>query len=152
MVTASFPVYAGDTVLGVASRDITVKQLAQSVLSHLVDGGHASAIIVDRHGLVIDASSPRLAVELDEVNTAAGAAVLHYRDSSGLRQLNADAAVASSDVAINDVVERVIDTVGNGSADAVVRFAVGEILVLAAPIPSTGWLVVMMIGGDAHLL
>jgi hypothetical protein len=32
MVTASFPIYRGDTLLGVMSRDITLQELADSVL------------------------------------------------------------------------------------------------------------------------
>jgi hypothetical protein len=42
MINASYPIYAGDRLLGVSSRDVTLKELARSVLSHLTDATGSS--------------------------------------------------------------------------------------------------------------
>jgi hypothetical protein len=78
MMTASYPVYEDDRLLGVVSHDITLKQLTKSVLSRLARDG-SSVLLIAADGLAIDASDPKLAAEIDQVNTKAGAAVLHYR-------------------------------------------------------------------------
>jgi hypothetical protein len=142
MVTASYPVYRGDTLLGVMSRDITLKQLAESVLSKLgVDG--SSALIVAADGLAIHASDPRLAEEIDAVNTKASAAVLYYRTEPGMKTLTVKDAVASESVETNALVERVLAEAGKAD-DGVVRLAFDDKRVLAARIARTGWFAVLM--------
>jgi hypothetical protein len=140
MVTASFPIYRGDTLLGVMSRDITLKELADSVLrSEVVQG--ASALLVDQNGLVIDASDPSLAAEIAAVNSKAGAAVLHCRTAAGLQALSVAGAIASGAGGTNALVEQVLAQAGGG--DSVVRFQHEGRRVLAARIRRTGWLLVL---------
>ena len=106
MITASYPVYAGDRLLGVSSRDITLKELARSVLSHLTDATGSSALLIDSKGLAIDATDPALAAEIDQVNSEAGAAVLYFRTADGIKRLGAKDAVASQSAEVSSAVEQ----------------------------------------------
>ena len=45
MITASYPVYDSESLLGVMSHDITLKELASSVLLHLTNVERSSALI-----------------------------------------------------------------------------------------------------------
>ena len=87
MITASYPVYSSDSLQGVMSRDITLKELAETVLAplHGIPGG--TALLVDDHGLAIGASDPDLVAEIDRVNTEAGGAVLYFRTAEGMKTL-----------------------------------------------------------------
>jgi hypothetical protein len=139
MVTASYPIYQGDTLLGVMSRDITLKELTDSVLRPETGWG-ASVLLVDRDGLAIGASDPDLAAELDAVNTKSGAAVLYYRSAEGMQSVTTDGAVASADTAVDALVERLLAAIGD--RDSVALDLDGQ-TVLAARVPRTGWLLIL---------
>lgn len=141
MITASYPVYEGDSLLGVVSRDITLKQLAKSVLSHLTSANGSVALIVDSDGLAIDASDPALAAEIDRVNAKAGAAVLYYRSGDGMETITNRDAVASSSAETNALVEQVLAKSGGGDT---LRLELDGRRVLAAPIERTAWLLVLI--------
>lgn len=143
MITASYPIYSGDTLLGVSSRDITLKELARSVLSHLADATGRGALLIDRNGLAIAATDPTLAAEIDRVSSAAGAAVLYLRTAEGMTGLGIEHAVASQSAQVNKAVERLLSR-GEGDGDSSVGSDATEGHVLAARIEQTGWLVVLM--------
>ncbi|WP_116132478.1 cache domain-containing protein [Tropicimonas sp. IMCC34043] len=143
MITASYPAFDGDTLLGVASRDVTLDELAQGVLGRLAESGGATALLIDGTGLAIGASDPGMAAEIDRVNTAAGAAVLYYRTSANLQGIAG--ATASAEDWANAAVDRVL--AGASPADAVSIESAGQ-RVLAAQVPSTGWYVVLVEGGN----
>jgi hypothetical protein len=143
MVTASYPVYAGDRLLGVSSRDITLKELARSVLSHLTDATGRSALLIDRNGLAIEATDPALAAEIDRVNAEAGAAVLYFRTADGIKRLGAKDAAASQSAEMNSAVERLL-LQPVGSSDPTVRLDVDGRRLLAARIERTGGVLVLM--------
>lgn len=138
MVTASHPIYRGDTLLGVMSRDITLKQLTSSLLSRLIEGG-SNALIVDRNGLAIDATDPDLAHEIEIENSGSRAAVLHYRSPSGMKSIASQDAVPSKTASINRLVERVLS---EAMSPGPVRFHQGPWRVLASRIKHTGWLLI----------
>jgi hypothetical protein len=142
MITVSYPVYEGSTLLGVVSRDITLKQLSSQVLSHLVVGAGAVAFIVDRSGRVIGVSDPGLSRELERVNFKAAAAVLHYRTKEGLKRLGSKSAKTSASAWINQVTETLLAREAKASASAVIRFVQDGREVLAARTARTGWYVV----------
>ena len=144
MITASYPIYAGDRLLGVASHDITLKQLSRSVLSHLTGQTSASAFIVDKRGLAIDASDPALEAEIEHVNGERKAAVLFYRSPVGLAKQAGVGAVASRYGWVNEVTERVLDKATQSRAPEVFDMAIDGRNVLAARIESTGWFVVLV--------
>jgi len=143
MITASYPVYAGDSLLGVSSRDITLGELARSLLSHLTDATGSSAVLIDSKGLAIDATDPVLAAEIDRVNTEAGAAVLYFRTADGIKRLGTNDAVASESAELNSAVESLLRQAESSSAPTV-RLDIDGRRVLAARIERTGWLVVLM--------
>jgi hypothetical protein len=143
MITASYPIYAGDRLLGVASRDITLKQLSRSVLTHLARGDSASAFIIDKRGLAIAASDPGLAAELERVNTEKQAAVLFYRSSAAIAKKVEPGAVISRFDWVNDVAERVLTRAAQAGASGAIEMQVDGRKVLAARIESTGWFVVL---------
>lgn len=140
MVTASYPIYEGDRLLGVMSRDITLKQLTSAVLSRLTGDG-SSALIVDRDGLAVDATEPKLADEMARVNAKAGAAVLYYRTVQGMKKVGAKGAVASEAASIDALVEQVLAKASDGDT---LRLDLDGQRVLAAPITHTGWLLVLI--------
>jgi len=141
MITASYPVYDGDSLLGVVSRDVTLKQLAKSVLRHLTSADGSVALIVDGNGLAIDATDPALAAEIDQVNARARAAVLYYRTDDGMEMITTKDAVASSSAETNKLVEQVLEKAGGGNT---VRLDLNGRRVLAAPIERTAWLLVLI--------
>jgi hypothetical protein len=141
MITASYPVYEGDSLLGVVSRDITLKQLSKSVLRHLTSADGSIALLVDGEGLAIDASDPALASEIDRVNAKAGAAVLYYRSPEGMETITTRDAIASSSAETNALVEQVLAKAGGGNT---VQLELGGRRVLAAPIEHTPWLLVLV--------
>ena len=141
MITASYPVYEGDSLLGVVSRDITLKQLAKSVLRHLTSANGSVALIVDSDGLAIDATDPALAAEIDRVNARAGAAVLYYRSADGMETITTKDAIASSSTETNALVEQVLAKSGGGNT---LRLDLGGRRVLVAPIERTAWLLVLI--------
>ena len=144
MITASYPIYAGDRLLGVASRDITLRQLSQTVLTHLTRRTSASAFIIDRRGLAIDASDTALEAEIERVNSEKKDAVLFYRSSAGLaKDANPDAEV-SRFAWVNEVSERVLDKARQSGVSEVIDTAVDGRKVLAARIESTGWFIVLI--------
>jgi hypothetical protein len=140
MVTVSYPIYEGDRLLGVMSRDITLKQLTSSVLSRLAGHG-SSALIVDRDGLAVDATDPKLAAEMARVNAKSGAAVLYYRTPQGMKKVGTTGAVASEAASIDALVEQVLAKAGDGDT---VRLELDRKRVLAQPITHTGWLLVLI--------
>lgn len=142
MVTASYPIQDGGQLLGVASRDITLKQLTRSVLSRIGHNG-GIALVVDNKGLAIDASDAALTDEIDRVNTEAQAAVLYYRTAEGLRDAAGENAVASGHARINALVEAVLAKAGTGTAEGGAVEMNGE-RALAAPIDNTEWLLVLI--------
>lgn len=141
MVTASYPVYQGESLLGVTSRDITLDQLTDSVLRHLTVGG-GTALIVDADGLAIDATDRTLADEIDKANVAAGSAVLYFRTEASLEALDVPNAQASTSPATNAIVEQVLREAKRGRND-VIRLEVDDQQVLASKIAHTGWLVML---------
>ncbi len=145
MITVSYPIYEGNTLLGVVSRDITLKQLSHEVLTHLVVGKGAVAYIVNSSGLVIGVSDLRLSKELDLVNSKAAEAVLHYRTPKGLKQLGSKSAVASASTWINQVTETLLDREAKAPASSVVRFVQNGKEVSAAKTARTGWYVVSVV-------
>jgi hypothetical protein len=140
MVTASYPIYQGDRLLGVMSRDITLKQLALSVPSQLTGDG-SSAVIVDSNGLAIDASDPTLVAEIDLVNSKAGAAVLFYRTEQGMKEVDTKGAVASKGAGINSLVEQVLAKTRDGGTT---QLKLDRQRVLSARIDRTGWLLILI--------
>jgi hypothetical protein len=146
MITASYPIYAGDRLLGVASRDITLKQLSRSVLNHLARGDSAMAFIIDARGLAIDASDPVLANEIAHVNGEKRAAVLFYRAAAELaKQADPDAVVSRVDW-VDDVTEQVLARAALTGATGAIDVQTHGRRVLAARIESTGWFVVLVDG------
>ncbi|MGD8852906.1 MAG: hypothetical protein PVI28_10935 [Gammaproteobacteria bacterium] len=141
MITASYPIYDKDSLLGVVSRDITLKQLSKSVLKHLTDTNGSVALIVDSDGLGIDATDPALAAEIDQVNARAGAAVLYYRSADGMERITTRDAIASSSASTNTLIERVLAKADGGNT---VRLDLDGRRVLAAPIERTAWLLVLI--------
>lgn len=146
MITASYPIYAEDRLLGVASRDITLKQLSRSVLSHLARGDSARAFIIDKRGLAIAASDPGLATELERVNTENKAAVLFYRSSAALAKKVEPGAVISRFDWVDEVAEQVLARAARSGASDAIDMKVDGRRVLAARIESTGWFVVLVDG------
>jgi hypothetical protein len=88
-------------------------------------------------------TDPALAAEIDQVNSGAGAAVLHFRTAVGIKRLWVKDAVASEAAEVSLAVERLLRQ-AERSSDPTVRLDVNGRRLLAARIQRTGWLVVLM--------
>ncbi len=144
MITASYPVYQDDRLLGVVSHDITLKQLSREVLTHLTRRTAAIAFIVDKRGLAIDASDPELEAEIEHVNNTKKAAVLFYRSATGAAQVADPGKTTSSIEWANRITERVLDKASSIGAPGVVDMEIDDRNVVAARIETTGWLVILV--------
>lgn len=144
MITASYPVYDDDRLLGVVSHDITLRQLSRKVLTHLTQRNAAVAVVVDNRGLAIDASDPELEAEIEHINNAQKAAVLFYRSPAGLAKVTDRGKSASRFDWINQITERVLDKASSIRGPDVLDIDIDERNVLAARIASTGWFVILV--------
>lgn len=143
MVTVSCPAYDGDTLLGVVSRDITVRQLSATVLADLTAAiPKARAVLINRRGKAIAASDPQTAAAISEKNTTAKDAVVYFRADRGLTALNLEKGVSSPDEAMNTAVETVIERADDKQGWPMV-FRQGKDTVLAARVRTTGWYLVL---------
>ena len=140
MVTASYPVFAADRLLGVASRDITLQELSRSVLKRLAGSGSATALLVDARGLAIGASAPILEAEIGSVNQGAGAATLFYRSQEALNALGVEAAQPSEHAWLNRVIDRVVESGREGVAELEIEGRTVQF----GRIETTGWLIVLI--------
>ncbi|MEM8661630.1 MAG: hypothetical protein AAGF35_12160, partial [Pseudomonadota bacterium] len=139
MVTVSYPVFQGELLLGVMSRDVTLEQATQSVLADLGINGYI-ALLVNAQGLAIDSSDPALAAEIADINTKAKAAVLYYRTADGLVNLKRQDAVASQSTRINEIVETALANANGGVSVHTIQarnVSVGQV-------PTTGWYLLMI--------
>ena len=144
MVTVSCPVYDGETLLGVASRDVTIRQLSGRILADLAAIPGARAVIINRRGKAIAASDPTLAAFLDTENAKAEDAVVYFRADRGLAAMGLEKGLNSPDETINAAGEAVIERAGAEKPWPMV-FAQGKDLVLAARLRTTGWYLIMLV-------
>lgn len=145
MVTVSCPVYDGDTLLGVASRDITLEQLSARVLAELTAAIPGSrAVIANKRGKAIAASDPALAKYLSEQNAKAGEAVVYFRADRGLAALGLEKGVTTPDDTVDLAVEAVIERASANHAWPQ-AFNQGGDTVLAGRIEPTGWYLVLLV-------
>ncbi len=138
MITASFPVRDGATLLGVASRDITLRELSQAVLRPIAQAGEATAALIDGAGLAIAGSDATLQTEIDALNDAAGAAVVHLRGPDAAAELGHGARTLDRP----DLVAAVERALAGETA-----FEIDGREVWVAEIPRTGWRFVLLGGG-----
>ncbi len=145
MITASFPVYQSDTLIGVISHDITLDQLSHSVLNHLVLEDGAIAYIINQNGLVIGNSELDLTDELNAVNKAAEGAVLHYRSQEQLQKAGLSHATSSTFTWINNITEALIQRTIMEPETNVIRLNRDGRQLIATRTASTGWYVVLLL-------
>lgn len=147
MVTASCPVYCKGTLLGVVSRDITMRQLSRSLLAPLADpSGRMVSLIMDKNGLAIAATSTTASEEIERINTREGAAVLYYRTTQGTTSLGKPEAVPSASPLFNGVGEQAVAWAAASPGAVMSRMPVavaGRVYRAAmVKIPPTGWMLV----------
>jgi len=144
MVTVSCPAYAGETLLGVVSHDITLAQLSSTMFAALASLPDARAVIINRRGKAIAASDPKSAAAINEENAKAKDAVVYFRADRGLIALGMEKGVSSPDEAMNTAVETVLERAAANHAWPIV-FTQDTDRILAARIKTTGWYVVLLV-------
>lgn len=148
MITASYPAADGDRLLGVASHDITLNQLATSVLQQLIHDQRQTAFLIDGTGRVIAVSDRQLMQQIDQDNRQAGDAVVSFRGEAALRQAGLDSAVPSPAPWLNELGDQLLIRAASRSAsttgDSVITFTRGSRQLLASRIEATGWYVVLV--------
>jgi hypothetical protein len=111
MVTAAYPVYDGDTLLGVVARDITLRQIASGLDAAAAKHGSVAALI-DGGGVVV-AASGKYAEEIETTGGSNGKATLHYRLPEALRGRDETEAVSSMHDFLNAAGEAAVDKARN---------------------------------------
>ena len=142
MVTVSCPVLDGETLLAVASRDVTIGQLSKRVLADLAVIPGARAFLINRRGKAIAASDPTLAAFIDAENGKAGDAVVYFRADRGLAAMGLEKGMNSPDETVNAAGEAVIER-AETEKNWPMAFDLGKELVLAARLRTTGWYLVL---------
>jgi hypothetical protein len=150
MVTVSYPVYSGEKRLGVISRDITLAELSNRLLTPIAGRSESLvALIMDKDGLAIATSRGAATKEISRVNTKALSAVLHYRTSRGLKSRENRKAVSSSNALFNQAGENALAAVEKEPHAETWHLNVktGQTThkAVVARVPSTGWLLITMI-------
>ncbi|UJX41923.1 histidine kinase [Desulfovibrio sp. JY] len=144
MVTASCPIYDGDRLLGVASRDVTLAQLSKDVMADLAAIPGAQAIIMNRRGKAIAASDPKVAEFIVSENAKAGDAVVYFRADRGLAALGKEKNVESPESGLNDAAETVIER-AETQRQWPIELSRAKDTVLAARLNTTGWYLVLVL-------
>lgn len=144
MVTVSCPVYDGETLLAVASRDVTLSQLSGRVLADLAAIPGARAVLMNRRGKAIAASDPKVSAAIIDENVKAGDAVVYFRADRGLAALGLEKGQASPDEAANQAGEEVAARHETDRENPIV-FNQGKNTVLATRLPATGWYLVLLV-------
>ena len=144
MVTVSCPVYDGETLLAVSSRDVTISQLSGRVMADLAAIPGARAFLMNRRGKAIAVSDPKLAAAIDALNAKAEEAVVYFRADRGLAAMGLEKGQDSPDEAVNAAGEAVIERAGTATRWPM-AFAQGKDLVLAARLRTTGWYLVLLV-------
>jgi len=144
MVTVSCPVFDGETLLGVSSRDVTIGQLSKRVLADLAVIPGARAFLMNRRGKAIAASDPKLVAFIDAENAKAGEAVVYFRADRGLAALGLEKGMTTPDATQNAAGEAVIERAAM-EKDWPMAFDLGKDLVLAARLRTTGWHLVLLV-------
>lgn len=143
MVTVSCPVYDGDRLLAVASRDVTLAQLSNRVLAELAILPGTRAVLMNKRGKAIAASEPKLATFLSTENAKAGEAVVFFRADRGLASLGQEKYVDSPDDDLNDMAEQVLEQAATRKGP--IAFTRGKETVLATRLPATGWYLLLVV-------
>lgn len=143
MVTVSCPVYDGETLLAVSSRDVTISQLSGRVMADLAAIPGARAFLMNRRGKAIAVSDPRLAAAIDAINAKAEEAVVYFRADRGLAAMGLDKAEDSPDDALNAIGEAVLER-AETEKKWPMAFVSGKDMVLAARLRATGWHLVLV--------
>lgn len=147
MVTVSYPIYTGENLLGVVSRDITLSQLSRRLLKPVAGrSGNLISLIMNKDGLAIGANRTSAVKEIDSVNARAGAAVLYYRNSEGRNALKSQKVICSSNALFDAVGEDAVVSATKEPNKGLwqLNVKVGERIykAAAAKVPATGWLLV----------
>ena len=132
----------GETLLAVASRDVTIGQLSKRVLADLAVLPGARAFLINRRGKAIAASDPTLAAFIDAENGKAGDAVVYFRADRGLAAMGLEKGMNSPDETVNAAGEAVIER-AETEKNWPMAFDLGKELVLAARLRTTGWYLVL---------
>ena len=147
MVTVSYPVYSGEKLLGVISRDITLTELSTRLLKPIAGRSKdLFTMIMDKDGLAIATSRAAGTKEISRVNTQACSAVLHYRTPQGLKSLGNQKAVDSSNALFNEAGENALAAVKKEPHAETwqlnVKMGPTTHKAAVARIPATGWLLI----------
>ena len=143
MVTVSCPVYDGETLLAVSSRDVTIRQLSGRVMADLAAIPGARAFLMNRRGKAIAVSDPKLAAAIDAVNAKAEEAEVYFRADRGLAAMGLEKGEDSPDDGLNAIGEAVIER-AETEKKWPMAFVSGKDMVLAARLRATGWHLVLV--------
>ncbi|HNM02577.1 MAG TPA: SpoIIE family protein phosphatase [Leptospiraceae bacterium] len=147
MITVSYPIYDGDDLLGVASRDITLHQLSSSVLEKTMAYSGTTSFIVDKNGKAISSSSEEYLNEMDEVNKKDYRGILYYRQKEGLEKIGKKGITGSKFSLMNDITELVLYEFQNTGKKIInLDFTMKEkYKVIASRSSAAGWFIISVI-------
>jgi serine phosphatase RsbU (regulator of sigma subunit) len=146
MITVSYPIYDGDTLLGVASRDITVDQLSKSILEKTKIYEGTISFLIDKNGKAISNLNEEYLNEIKEVNKKKYKAVLYYRTKDGITKIpNLEHQISEYEL-LNKTSEEVLNRFPKQKSSYYFMFKANEnYVVFASTIKITGWYLVSII-------
>lgn len=148
IITASYPVYSQQKLLGVASQDITLNQLTTNLLDKLNVYNKTLSFMVDKNGKAIANTITEYLQEIDVINERYYQAVLHYRTDEGLASLNKPDIQKSNYNFLNQITENVIQNAQNGFINFKYYIEGEPYQVFATQTDITDWYIISVIPED----
>ena len=149
IITASYPIYSlNQSLLGVASQDITLSQLTTELFEklNLYDG--TLSFMMDKNGKAIANSVTEYLQEIYVVNEQQSETILHYRTDQGLKSLGNPQNQNSNYIFLNQIAESIIQS----SNEKVINFQYfiqgRPYQVFATQTQTTDWHIISLIPED----
>ena len=146
MITVSYPLYKGESLLGVASRDITLDQLSSSLLKNTLIYNGTIAYIVDKSGKAISNTDEKRQTEINEVNKKDYRAILYYRNQEELKKIKKEGIINSTFSDMNEISDEVLKRYDDSESSISFSLEGKERYeIFAARVPITGWYIISVI-------
>ncbi|MBU0721758.1 diguanylate cyclase [bacterium] len=148
LVSASYPVFDNnDTLLGVASHDISVDKIAESILSTTTTYEGSVTFLMSKHGKVIASSDKEYMKELKENDKNGYRGNFHYRTQTDAKSNGMHKITISNHDYLNQLGDEItsenkkVDTLVSKLWNSSVPYF-NDKMIIVSQIPTNGWILV----------